>query len=321
VGTLEGTLQRPRLAVVASSTPWHISARVGTTLHSRFIPILRLDAGESLASIVRQLNEWQPEILLAYASMAAVLAGEQAAGRMHIAPRRIVCGAEVLSPPLRRRIQAVWGNIVFNQYGATEGGVLAVECESAAVAPDDAVGAQRGLHLFEDLCIIEVVDRENRPVPPGQHGDKLLLTVLFNHTQPLIRYEVNDRVRLAAGPCSCGCALSLLTDVEGRQEEVLTVPGRSGTPIAIHPMVFYRILDAIPVRDWQIVHESEGLRLRLRGDRGAVGEAALIDSVQVALARLEAAPLAVTVEWVDDAERGQTGKAARIKSLQPARTE
>ena len=78
------------------------------------------------------------------------------------------------------------GRCALNQYGASEGGTFAVECES-----------HTGLHIFEDLVLLEVVDADNRPVPPGTHGEKVLLTVLFNHTQPLIRYELSDSVRLS----------------------------------------------------------------------------------------------------------------------------
>ena len=158
------------------------------------------------------------KILATYASMAGILADEQVSGHPKIAPDRIVSSAEVLSPSLRQRIQAVWGDIVFDQYGASEGGTFAVECESPyrAIAPvqrqhhDASTRSdrhRRGLHVFEDLYILEVVDSRNRPVAPGQYGDKVLLTVLFNYSQPLIRYELSDRIRMSTKRCSCGSAV------------------------------------------------------------------------------------------------------------------
>jgi phenylacetate-CoA ligase len=125
--------------------------------------------------------------------MAGILADEQHAGRLQIAPVCLVSSAEVLTLVLRQRVEVVWGrHVLFNQYGVTEAGTFAVECKSHS-----------GLHLFEDLVIFEVVDQQNRPVPPGNYGDKVLLTVLFNHTQPLIRYELTDSVRVATGRCPC----------------------------------------------------------------------------------------------------------------------
>ncbi|MEX1021165.1 MAG: AMP-binding protein [Litorilinea sp.] len=330
IGSLWGMIQRPKMAVVASSTPWHISARIGTTVRSSWLPMLRLDVGEPIDRIVEQLNAWQPHLLATYASMAAILAEEQAAGRLQIAPRRVVSSAEVLSPALRRRLQSVWGDIVFNQYGATEGGTFAVECESPyrspQAAPDQTVAdltesdradhPRRGLHVFEDLFIFEVVDEHNRPVPPGQYGDKVLLTVLFNHAQPLIRYELSDRVRMSPLPCACGRGLALIDDIQGRREEILRFPGFGDHEIAVHPMVFYRILDATPVHGWQVIHTPDKLCLHLTGEPAKVDAPALIATVKQALAQLGAVPPPIEVEWSSSVARGTTGKAARIVKRQ-----
>lgn len=307
IGSVAGLIQRPKMAVVASTTAWHISALIGSTVRSSWLPMLRIDVGEPLEAIVEQLNRWQPAVLATYASMAGILAEEQRAGRLRIAPARIVSSAEVLTPQLRQRIEAVWGHgIVFNQYGASEGGTFAVECTSHC-----------GLHLFEDLVIFEVVDRQNRPVPPGTYGEKVLLTVLFNHTLPLIRYELSDSVRLAATPCPCGCAFTLIEDIQGRLEEVLRFPGQDGGTVATHPMVFYRILDATPLQGWQVVQEGEQLRLRLSGTPGVIDEPALVATVRSALERQGALPPPITVAWQDGVVRGATGKAARIVTIPP----
>lgn len=304
IGSFWGAIRRPRLAVVSSSTPWHLSARLGATVRSSWLPVLRLDVGEPLDGMVRQLNAWKPQILATYASMAGILAGEQQAGRLQIAPARIVSSAEVLTEELRRRIEAAWGKgSVFNQYGASEGGTFAVECAS-----------HQGLHVFEDLVILEVVDRQNRPVPAGTCGDKVLITVLFDYTQPLIRYELSDSVQVAATPCPCGCAFALIDGIQGRQEEVLRFPDRSGGTVAVHPMIFYRILDATAAAGWQVIQEPGRLCLHVSGPFGAVDEPMLVDSVRHALQRLGAVTPPIHVQWRQDVARGETGKAARIVS-------
>ncbi|GHP01163.1 hypothetical protein KSF_112100 [Reticulibacter mediterranei] len=128
-------------------------------------------------------NAWQPEMLIAYASMARVLADEQLSGHLRITPRVVFPSSEVLTEETRRRMEQAWGERIFNQYAATECGSLAAECDQ-----------HQGMHLSEDLVIFEVVDSGNRPVPPGVYGDKLLITVLGSRTQPLIRYELSDIV-------------------------------------------------------------------------------------------------------------------------------
>jgi phenylacetate-CoA ligase len=313
VGSLQGLRQRPRTAIVASAAPSHMSARVGATVRSSVLPILRLDVGEAVESIVAQLNAYQPQHVAIYASVAGILAMEQEAGRLRISPQRMVCTAEPLSAALRQRLQANWGNVVFDQYGASEGGAFAVECDSPHCSMGRADSQRRGLHLFEDLFIFEVVDRKNRPVAPGQFGDKILLTVLFNHTLPLIRYELKDSIRMATEPCPCGCALAMIDGIQGRSETVLHLPGRNGREqVAVHPMVFYRILDALPVQNWQVRQERGDLNLVLSGGRQGVNEQELIDSIQQALLRLHADLPAVRVTWKSNVMRGLTGKARRI---------
>lgn len=314
VGSLRGAIQRPKMAVVASATPWHLSARVGASVRSSWIPMLRIDVGRPLDSIVRRLNNWQPDVLVTYASMAGILADEQRSGRLQIAPRRIVSTAEVLSPALRRRLRAVWGDIVHDQYGATEGGTFAVECTSPLRPAGDPGRHTRGLHLFEDLFLLEVVDEQNRPVPPGQYGDKVLLTVLFNYTQPLIRYELTDKIRLATEPCACGCQFLLIDDIQGRQEDILRFPHRHGGTVDVHPMVFYRILDAAPVAGWQVIQENGNLTLHLDGAGEQINEPALVNTVKSALERQNAVVPSISVKRTTGIERSRSGKTKRLIS-------
>jgi phenylacetate-CoA ligase len=69
---------------------------VGATAHSSFIPTLRLDATDPIESIVTELDRFQPDLVVTYASMARVLADEQLAGRLHISPKAVMSASEVL---------------------------------------------------------------------------------------------------------------------------------------------------------------------------------------------------------------------------------
>ncbi len=86
-----------RSTMLASTTSWHYSARVGRSLATRLLPTLRLDAGEPVESMVRRLNEWQPHVLVAYPSVLRQLADEQTSDRLRIAPRYCATSAEVLT--------------------------------------------------------------------------------------------------------------------------------------------------------------------------------------------------------------------------------
>ncbi len=66
------------------------------------MPILLLAASEPLQTMVELLNSWQPEVLLAYASIIRILADEQIEGRLRIRPGTVISGSEVLTTETRR---------------------------------------------------------------------------------------------------------------------------------------------------------------------------------------------------------------------------
>ncbi|MGE5533708.1 MAG: phenylacetate--CoA ligase family protein, partial [Bacillota bacterium] len=81
--------KRSKMAVVSSTNEKNISAKVGRAVNTRFIPTLRIDATEPIETIIAKLNEWKPEALVGYASMAYFLANEQEKGRLNIHPKFI----------------------------------------------------------------------------------------------------------------------------------------------------------------------------------------------------------------------------------------
>jgi phenylacetate-CoA ligase len=207
--TWAGVTPGCRVALIGSTAPEHMSSHLPIAVNGQLLPRLHLSASDPVEMLVRQLNDWQPDMVAGYPSLMRVLAEEQRQGRLHIAPRFLVSVSETLTDDTRRRLEQTWHTRLFNMYATTEGGIMAMECQE-----------HRGLHLFEDLVIVEVVDAHNRPVPPGVYGEKVLLTVLFSRTQPLIRYEVTDRVSLSSrAHCLCGRPFALLEGIEGRAPE------------------------------------------------------------------------------------------------------
>jgi phenylacetate-coenzyme A ligase PaaK-like adenylate-forming protein len=79
-----------------------------------------------------------------------------------------------------------------------------------------------------------VVDKHDRPVPPGTPGHKMLLTNLVNHAQPLIRYELSDSVILAGGPNPLGLPYARIAAIDGRSDDIITLPAPRGL-VAVYP--------------------------------------------------------------------------------------
>jgi phenylacetate-CoA ligase len=293
-----------RLAMVSSRLPSHGSARAGRSFESRLVRTLRLDATDPIEDLRRELHDFQPEALVAYASMASALAEDQLAGRLGIQPRAVMTSSEVLTRAARRRIAAAWGGQPFDVYAASETGGIAAEC-----------AMHQGMHLFEDLVITEVVDERNRLVPPGQFGHKVLVTVLSSRTQPLIRYEMSDSLMLGAEPCPCGRSFALLAAVQGRAEDVLHLPDPAGGEIAIQPNVIHRAMDAVDVGEWQLVHQGDTLRLRVTAPASRPDDDAVARALGRELASTGAIAPAVVIEHVAQLEQTALGKSPLIREL------
>ena len=302
---------RMKMASVAAlnlGSPWHASAQMAASAKSwwmqAWMPTLSFDAAQPLAEIVRKLNDWQPHLLTGYPSMMRILADEQLAGRLCIQPHMILAGSEVLTPETRKRIKAAWGHMPFDGYGATEaGGWLAAERND-----------HDGLYLYEDNVIVEVVDEQYRPVPLGAYGEKVLITVLTSRTQPLIRYELSDSIRLTPERGQSNLPFARIDDIQGRTEDILHLPAVQGEAVAVHPITFHHVLDSLPVSAWQVVQDKDGLRVLLTGNMQKDRDAQLADTISGMLRSQNVLVPAITVQHVPEIPKNPTGKTPLIKA-------
>src|SRR6266705_1954541 len=145
----------------------HMSHAIANSVGYPFID-QEYPATLSIQEIVEGLNSAQPDSLSAYPSILYQLALEAKAGRLHIMPRRIASGAEPLLPHIRNALRDTWGIPVTNFWITSEGGCMSWSC-----------GKGEGMHLNEDLQIVEAVDENGRPISPGIKSSKIYLTNLF----------------------------------------------------------------------------------------------------------------------------------------------
>lgn len=209
-----------------------------------------------MAEVVAQLNGFRPAIVAPYASMASLLASEQEAGRLNIRPVLLALAAEGLPPDEYARISRVFGGKVGNSYASTECAFLSYSCS-------------RGwLHVNSDWAILEPVDADYRPVPPGDPSHTVLLTNMANRVQPILRYDLGDSILQRPDPCPCGNPLPAIR-VQGRSADVLNFPTEGGGRVSIPPLALE--VDSVPGVDLaQIVQTTPtSLRLRLRFASGA----------------------------------------------------
>jgi phenylacetate-coenzyme A ligase PaaK-like adenylate-forming protein len=207
--------------------------------------------------LVRELNAFKPTLLSAYPSALSLLTREQEAGRLRLSPMVITAAGESLAPEARERAEAAFGARVWNNYSASEAGVIAFECEHGR------------LHLNADWYVLEPVDENHQPVLLGQPSRTLLLTNLANRVQPVIRYELGDSVTLELDPCPCGRYLPTLR-VEGRTDDTLSFE-ENGRTVRLLPLALGTVIEETSgVRRFQAIKTApKALSVRLEVEPGA----------------------------------------------------
>lgn len=292
-----------RFAGVGSPSPVHLTRQV---LVPPGIPASPISAATPIAELVAALNAQQPEIIVGAVGIWRALAEEQSAGRLQIAPRAGLFSSEALTADARRRIREAWGIEPVSGYAATEAAII------AASSPEHPE-----LEIAEDVVVIEIVDENNRAVPPGLPGAKVLVTNLINYAQPLIRYELTDSVIESPLPNPAGRPWRCLLSVDGRTADILYLPGKEGGTVAVHPSVFSSaIAPVVEVGQYGFVYDARGLHAHVVLNRGATDDlpqrlrqilVAAIDSTGAVPPRVEVLP-------VPALEREPGGKIPLVRS-------
>jgi phenylacetate-coenzyme A ligase PaaK-like adenylate-forming protein len=297
-------MRRPmQIATVAAERATHMSSALPRTFSdpasTRAIPV---PITQPLPRIVAGLNEVDPDVVVAYPSILPDLAHEARAGRLRISPRFICAASEPLLPEIRAVTEETWGVPVMNWWASSEAGGMAISC-----------GLGPGLHLSDDLMIVEPVDANGQPVPPGTRSDKIYLTNLYNPLLPLIRFEITDQIILLdeTEPCPCGTAHRRIADVEGRLDDAFAYPGIG----SVHPHVFRsRLGSDRNIVEYQVRQTERGAAIAIRC-RGRVNAARLQHDLAGDLIRLGLREPEITILQVERLERQATGKLKRFVPL------
>jgi len=287
------------VGLVAAEDPAHGTSALSRTFSNSTLRMLRFPVTRPLAEIVSGLNRAQPDVLIGYPSSLLPLTHEARAGRLRVRPRLVAATGEPLAPEIRVALEDTWGVPVGNCWSTSEAGGLAWSCLAGS-----------GMHLSDDLVVVEPVDEDGRPVPAGTSAAKVYLTVLYNPTLPLIRYELTDQVTVLDGRCPCGSAHRRIDDVQGRFEDGF-VYGR----LRVSPLAFSSPLTRRrQVIEYQVRQTPRGAAVAVRC-LGPVDCAALGEEMAANLARLGLADPLVTVVPVDRLDRPRTGKLRRFVPL------
>jgi phenylacetate-CoA ligase len=145
--------------------------------------------------------------------------------------RRALCIGESIRLPdlklntLGNKITDAWNIQLYGTYAATEMQTAFTEC-----------GHARGGHLHPELLFLEVLDENNKPLPPGTPGE-ITVTTLGVEGMPLIRYKTGDIAQYYNDPCPCGRTTPRLGPILGRRQQLIKLKGTT-----IYPPGIFEIL-------------------------------------------------------------------------------
>lgn len=247
-------LRRKRIAFIGLTDGHYAGVTLASDVPRLMVNYTDVSVNEPISKTVEHLNEFQPDDLGGYPSGLAILASEQQAGRLNIKPDRIVSSAETLDEKTAHLIEEVFGVTPYNLYAASESIGIAQDCDLHC-----------GLHVFNDLHVVEILDEKGEALPPGKLG-QVVLTNLYNRCQPLIRYEMHDMAAYSEEECDCGLPFPLLKSIYGRQEEAIWIENEKGGFDVIHPLVFIEFF--VPgLRRLQVHYEKlNKIRLLVTGE-------------------------------------------------------
>ncbi len=207
----------------------------------------------SYARYLRELETFNPGYVYGYVSMlrdfSQYLLGLGTSIELP-ALKAIITTSEVLTPESRRIISEAFGVSVYNEYGCSELGTIAHECEKG------------NMHLNSENLFVEILHEDGSLSTEGK--GKIVVTEFHNGAQPLVRYELGDYGTLGKGACECGRGLPMLESVHGKAYDIIFGPaGRKYFP-EFFSYIFKQIQGhSEKIRQFQVVQEDRILRINL----------------------------------------------------------
>jgi phenylacetate-CoA ligase len=260
---------------------------------------------QPFASVVQEVNRFQPALLASYPSVLVALAQAQQQGKLSIAPTAVWCGGEVLTQPMRKIIEEVFQAKVVNEYGASECMSIGFEC------------VRGNIHVNADWVVLEAVDAKYFPVEAGTPSHTVLLTNLANRLQPIIRYDLGDSITKIDGVCACGSHLPAVR-VAGRFNDTLTLRSARGLRVELLPMALTTAVEeASGIHCFQIEQtDDETLVLRVGSEaHGAGAHNAAAESLRGLLAAHGLTHVHVTLSAQPPRRSAGSGKLRQVIGL------
>ena len=211
-------------------------------LRTKLLPAFEMSA-QKLDGFLEEIRFTRPKMLFGYPSSLAHLARYAQSNNIRIDDLGIKVAfvtSERLYNDQREQIETLFGCKVANGYGGRDAGFIAHECPAG------------GMHITAEDIIVEIVDEQGNPLPPGTSGE-VVVTHLATSDFPFIRYRTGDVAILDDQMCSCGRGLPLIKELQGRTTDFIVAS--DGT--LMHGLALIYVVRDLPgVQQFKIIQDS-----------------------------------------------------------------
>jgi phenylacetate-CoA ligase len=217
-------------------------------LHERLglLPRVLIDWRLPKAEIVDMLERFRPQVISGPPAILSSLADDLTAeDRRRLNVALVTTGAEMMTVPMRRRIEHGFGAPVADRFGSHEVVFIAMQRPG-----------REEYRVCGESVVVEVV-QDGRPALPGESGE-LIVTALHSFAMPFIRYRLGDQVVVGQS----NDPYQTLRSIEGRIVDRFKLP--SG--LLVHGYTLGEVVEAsgLEVRRFQITQERrDAFRVRL----------------------------------------------------------
>lgn len=218
--------------------------RVMTTLSREVLLNAFEMSDQRIVEYISMINQHRIQHAIAYVDAAAAMAAFIRKHGLFVRPlKSIMTTGGTLTEDTRELLQEVFRARIHNKYGSRDCGELACECEAG------------GLHVLAPNVFIEILDKNDKPLPPGELG-RVVVTFLGNRAFPILRFDIGDMAAMSSGACPCGRGFPVLERLEGRAVDFLL----SGSGGFVSPVYIRHVVGVVHgpklIRRFQFVQED-----------------------------------------------------------------
>ena len=241
-----------------------------------------------------ELLAFQPRYVHGYPSLVdefVRVASQESLDGRDLGVRVVFLTGEMLRASVRTRVSRFFGARAVNEYGCSESGLLAFECEAGLC------------HLIPSAALPEIVDSTNRRLCGSGIGE-VVATDLFGSHLPLLRYRLGDRLELKRPEgCACGRALPVAEISAGRVSSFIIHP--SGRQIFAAAIAYSMPPEIRRFQARQVALDSLDIQVEVHPDHSTT---ATIQSCRSNLRSVVGDEMTLTVRPVDRIPQGPGGK-------------